>query len=44
LLVGGQNFDEPKVVVMIVVVAIVGMLVLFPLAGVAAKRGTEQPV
>ena len=44
LLVGGQNFDEPKVVVMIVVVAIVGMLVLFPLARVAAKRGTEQPV
>jgi len=43
LLVGGQNFDGPKVVVMIVVVAIVGMLVLFPLAGVAAKRSTEQP-
>jgi len=43
LLVGGQNFDDPKVVVMIVVVAIVGMLVLFPLAGVAAKRSTEQP-
>ena len=43
LLVGGQNFDDPKVVVMIVVVAIVGILVLFPLAGVAAKRSTAQP-
>jgi bile acid:Na+ symporter, BASS family len=31
LVVGGQNFDEPQVVVMVVVVAIVGLLVLMPL-------------
>ena len=44
LVVGGQNFDEPRVVVMVVVVAIVGLLVLMPLgrkvAGpAAAGRG-----
>jgi len=31
LVVGSQNFDEPRVVVMVVVVAIVGLLVLMPL-------------
>ena len=31
LVVGGQNFEEPRVVVMVVVVAIVGLLVLMPL-------------
>jgi bile acid:Na+ symporter, BASS family len=33
LVVGGQNFDEPRVLVMVVVVAIVGLLVLMPLGG-----------
>ena len=42
LLVGGQNFTDPKVVVMIVVVAIVGMLLLFPFAGMVARRGGAQ--
>ena len=37
LVVGGQNFSDPKVVVMVVVVAIVGLLVLMPLARVAAR-------
>ena len=32
LVVGGQSFSDPKVVVMIVVVAIVGLLVLMPLS------------
>jgi BASS family bile acid:Na+ symporter len=32
LLVGGQNFSDPRVVVMIVVVAMVGLLILIPLA------------
>jgi BASS family bile acid:Na+ symporter len=41
LVVGGQNFDDPKVVVMVAVVAIVGLLVLMPLARVAAKRGVQ---
>lgn len=44
LVVGGQNFDEPRVVVMVVVVAIVGLLVLMPLgrkvAGPAAMAGS----
>jgi len=39
LVVAGQNFTDPKVVVMVVVVAIVGMLVLMPLAWWAAGRG-----
>jgi BASS family bile acid:Na+ symporter len=39
LVVGGQNFSDPRVVVMVAVVAIVGLLVLMPLARVLAKRG-----
>jgi bile acid:Na+ symporter, BASS family len=46
LVVGGQNFDEPRVVVMVVVVAIVGLLVLMPLgrkvAGPAAAAGSRS--
>jgi BASS family bile acid:Na+ symporter len=42
LVVGGQNFSDPRVVVMVVVVAIVGLLVLMPLARWASKRGGEQ--
>src|SRR5439155_347164 len=38
LVVGGQNFSDPKVVVMVAVFAIVGLLVLMPLARVVAKR------
>lgn len=38
LLVGGQNFSDPRVVVMLIVVSIVGMLVLLPLARVLANR------
>ena len=38
LVVGGQNFSDPTVVVMVAVVAIVGLLVLIPLARAAAKR------
>ncbi len=42
LVVGGQNFDEPRVVVMVVVVAIVGLLVLMPLGGkVAGSTATR---
>jgi BASS family bile acid:Na+ symporter len=48
LVVGGQNFKDPKVVVMVVVVAIVGLLLLMPLARYVAKlsqvasdRGTD---
>jgi BASS family bile acid:Na+ symporter len=42
LVVGGQNFQDPKVVVMVVVVAIVGLLLLFPLARALAARGEEE--
>ena len=42
LVVGGQNFPDPKVVVMIVVVAIVGMFLLMPFASMLARRGREH--
>jgi BASS family bile acid:Na+ symporter len=42
LLVGGQNFTDPQVVVMVIVVADVGLLILLPLARVLAKRSKEQ--
>jgi bile acid:Na+ symporter, BASS family len=37
LVVSGQNFSDPRVVVMVVVVAIVGLLLLMPLAKYLAK-------
>lgn len=37
LVVGGQNFSDPNVIVMVVVVAIVGLLMLMPLAKYMAK-------
>ena len=42
LVVGGQNFDDPKVVVMVVVVAIVGLLVLFPFARALGVRSEAR--
>jgi len=39
LVVNRQNFDEPKVVVMLIVLAIVGFFILFPLSRMLAKRG-----
>ena len=42
LVVGGQNFRDPRVVVMVVVVAIVGLLMLMPFARFLAK--VLQPV
>lgn len=38
LVVGGQNFKDPRVVVMVVVVAIVGLLLLMPFARYLGKR------
>jgi len=45
LVVAGQNFEDPRVVVMVVVVAIVGLLLLMPLARFLAKNlpQTGQP-
>lgn len=37
LVVGGQNFSDPNVIVMVVVVAIVGLLMLMPFARYLAK-------
>jgi len=44
LVVGGQNFTDPTVVVMIVVVAIVGMLLLMPFASMLARRGRQRQI
>ncbi len=44
LVVGGKDFDDPRVLVMIVVVAVVGLLILMPLARVLGSRGAETPV
>jgi len=43
LVVGGKDFDDPKVLVMIVVVAVVGLLILMPLARVLGTRSAETP-
>jgi bile acid:Na+ symporter, BASS family len=43
LVVGGKDFD-PKVLVMIVVVAVVGLLILMPLARVLGTRSADAPV
>jgi bile acid:Na+ symporter, BASS family len=37
LVIGSQSFDDPKVVVMVIVVAIIGLLILMPLSRVLAK-------
>jgi bile acid:Na+ symporter, BASS family len=41
-LVASESFDDPKVVVMVIVVAIVGLIVLMPLARALAKPGFAQ--
>lgn len=41
LVVGGQSFSDPKVVVMVIVVAIVGFLILMPLSIALAKRASR---
>jgi len=42
LVVAKQNFDDSRVVVMVVVIAIVGIVLLFPYAYWLAKRSEEQ--
>lgn len=39
LVVSGQNFTDPKVVVMVIIVAIVGLLILMPLSRALARSG-----
>jgi bile acid:Na+ symporter, BASS family len=43
LVVGGQSFTDPKVVVMIIVVAIVGLLVLMPLSKALGRSSPARP-
>jgi len=43
LVVGGQSFTDPKVVVMIIVVAIVGLLVLMPLSRALGRPTAARP-
>ena len=38
IVVAGQNFSDPKVVVMVVVIAIVGLLLLMPLSRALSRR------
>jgi bile acid:Na+ symporter, BASS family len=42
LVVGSQSFSDPRVVVMVVVVAIVGLIILMPLSRALASRGFAQ--
>lgn len=42
LVVGGQNFENPQVLVMVVVVAVVGLLVLMPMARALGGREEAQ--
>lgn len=42
LLVAGTDFDDPKVLVMVVVVAVVGLLILMPLARALGARNAVQ--
>ena len=44
LVVGGKNFDDPNVLVMVVVVAVVGLLILMPLARMLGSRRAVQAV
>jgi len=44
LVVGGQSFTDPKVVVMVVVVTVVGLVVLLPLAKTLGRPSAAQPV
>jgi BASS family bile acid:Na+ symporter len=40
ILVASQNFSDPKVVVMVIVTAMVGLLILMPLSRLMAKSGS----
>jgi predicted Na+-dependent transporter len=42
LIVGGQNFDNPNVMVMIMVAAIVTFIILFPIAGEYGRRSGNR--
>ena len=43
LVVGGQSFSNPSVLVMVVVVAIVSLLILLPMSRLLAKKASRRP-
>jgi len=43
LVVGGQSFSNPSVIVMVVVVAIVSLLILLPMSRLLAKKASRRP-
>ena len=43
LVVGGQSFSNPSVIVMVVVVAIVSLLILLPMSRLLAKKASRCP-
>ena len=43
LVVAGESFSDPKVVVMVIVVTIVGLLTLIPVCYLLANRSFKQP-
>ena len=43
LVVAGESFSDPKVVVMVTVVAIASLITLMPLSGVLVNRNLEHP-
>ena len=42
LVVASQSFDDPKVVVMVIVVAILGLVTIIPFAHILAKQGLHR--
>ena len=42
LLVGGQNFENPEVMLMIILSALVSVVIFVPIALLAGRRGTSQ--
>jgi BASS family bile acid:Na+ symporter len=43
LVVGTQSFDDPTVVVMVIVITVVGLIILMPLSRALARRGMISP-
>ena len=39
LVVAGQNFTDPDVLITLIVIALIGLLILMPIGGELGKRG-----
>jgi BASS family bile acid:Na+ symporter len=42
LVVGSQNFDDPNVVIMVIVAGVLGLFILMPIAGEIGKRSKRS--